>query len=158
MEQRPTPLIFSKVIGVDISPHMKPDDTPENFWPEVRDRRSHAMTEGPVSGSCQVAWRFAMRRMTRLESFQAQPYNVAIVLILSMQYISRSGPRVDVNSRGPHFFLIHQCYPRLATDMMSSYRGQFSTQVVASMLGKTLKKHYARRSSGDHWLTLAAAA
>ncbi|KAK3176798.1 hypothetical protein OEA41_008123 [Lepraria neglecta] len=26
-----------EVIGVDISPHMKPDDTPENFWPELDD-------------------------------------------------------------------------------------------------------------------------
>ncbi|KAL2046992.1 hypothetical protein N7G274_001010 [Stereocaulon virgatum] len=29
-----------EVIGVDISPHMKPDDTPENFWPEVCGRPS----------------------------------------------------------------------------------------------------------------------
>ena len=29
-------LTLGKVIGVDISPHMKPDDTPENFWPMVR--------------------------------------------------------------------------------------------------------------------------
>ena len=29
-------LTLSEVIGVDISPHMKQDDTPENFWPEVR--------------------------------------------------------------------------------------------------------------------------
>ncbi|MCJ1277787.1 hypothetical protein MMC21_005601 [Puttea exsequens] len=27
----------SEVIGIDISPHMKPDDTPENFWPELDD-------------------------------------------------------------------------------------------------------------------------
>ena len=27
----------SQVVGVDISPHMKPDDTPDNFWPQVRD-------------------------------------------------------------------------------------------------------------------------
>jgi len=26
-----------EVIGVDISPHMKPDDAPENFWPQLDD-------------------------------------------------------------------------------------------------------------------------
>ncbi|KAL9124488.1 MAG: hypothetical protein Q9217_006184 [Psora testacea] len=26
-----------EVIGVDISPHLKPDDTPENFWPQLDD-------------------------------------------------------------------------------------------------------------------------
>lgn len=27
-----------KVVGVDISPHMKPDETPENLWLQVRDQ------------------------------------------------------------------------------------------------------------------------
>ena len=31
---------FGQVVGVDVSPHMKPDDTPENFWPQVRGRGS----------------------------------------------------------------------------------------------------------------------
>lgn len=47
---RPRPLIKAdadivynalQVIGVDISPHMKPDDTPENFWPQVCERLSY---------------------------------------------------------------------------------------------------------------------
>ena len=37
---RRIPLTLDKVIGVDISPHMKPDDTPGNFWPEVRSQYS----------------------------------------------------------------------------------------------------------------------
>ena len=34
---------YSQVIGVDISPHMKPDDLPDNFWPQVR--RYHGLVD-----------------------------------------------------------------------------------------------------------------
>ena len=52
-EDRPTLLIKAEadiihnafqVIGVDISPHMKPENTPENFWPQVCQRFSHHHT------------------------------------------------------------------------------------------------------------------
>ncbi len=33
---------------------MKPDDIPENFWPEVRDRRFHVKAKEQFSGFCRV--------------------------------------------------------------------------------------------------------
>lgn len=42
-----------KVIGVDVSPHMKPDDTPENLWLQVSsDLLLHPLAGKGHAGLC----------------------------------------------------------------------------------------------------------